>query len=395
MQGRGNTRAETPNEGIFAGRRVWRAFGAAALWGMAVQVCRGDAGFAKKGRIGARRSPWFSDLGEGVVRCELCPAHCRLRPGMRGRCRVRENRGGAGYTLVFGTPCILQLDPIERKPFYHVLPASRSFSVSTAGCNFACKFCQVWDTALVAPEEVHAHDASPEDVVRHAQEANARSVAYTFGEPVAFFEYMLATARLARRAGLLNLLHSNGYICREPLKVLVETLDAANVDLKGFDRAFYRDVCGGERDPVLETLKTLKAGGIHIEITNLLVPTLNDGMPEIREMCRWIGGELGVETPLHFSRFYPLYQLANLPPTPVLTLNRARETAFEAGLRYVYVSNVPGHEGENTLCPGCGQVLIQRIGFMVEDVRIERGNCAHCGRRVPGIWSQDQPMRRR
>lgn len=341
---------------------------------------------AIKGFIGARRSPWFSELGQGRLRCELCPKACQLAPGERGLCRVRENRAGKGVSLVYGAPGILQLDPIERKPFYHVLPGSRSLSLSTAGCNFDCKFCEVWDTVLVDPESIHAYDVPPGDVVRFAREAGARSVAFTFGEPVVFFEYMYDTARLAREAGLRTLLHSNGYINPEPLRQLCEVLDGANIDLKGFDADFYRDICRGELAPVLETLKTLHAAKVHLELTTLLIPTLNDRVETVREMTRWIYGQFGPEIPLHFSRFYPLYQLTNLPPTPISSLDAARDTAMAEGLDYVYLAGVPGHAGEHTRCPACNTVLIERLGFMIENCRLTDGRCEACGQVVPGLW---------
>ncbi len=361
--------------------------GACLCGAKAVRLSAAEPHTARMGRIGARRSPWFTKLEGQRVRCTLCPRACVLAPGRRGPCRVRENRKGTGYTLVYGTPAILQTDPIERKPFFHVLPASRSLSVATAGCPYACKFCQVWDMALVAPEEVHTYEVSPAEVVRHARAADVRSVAYTYGEPVAFFEYMLDTARLVREEGLLNLLHSNGAINPAPLAELCPVLDGANIDLKGWDDDFYRDVCGGEKAPVLETLRALRAAGVHLEITSLLIPTLNDQPGNLRAMCRWIKQELGAHTPLHFSRFYPLYQLANLPPTPVSMLEKARALAGEEGLEYVYIANVPGHAGERTYCPACGETAIDRIGFVVEAVAIDNGHCSHCGHRIPGIWS--------
>jgi pyruvate formate lyase activating enzyme len=342
---------------------------------------------ARRGFVNPIPASFFSELGGGLIRCDLCPHACRMAPGERGRCQVRENRGGRGYTLAHGNPCVVQLEPVERKPFFHVVPGSRSFSVATAGCNLECGFCEVWDTAQVAPEDVHAYDLPPEAIVEKAGESGARSVAHTFGEPVVFFEYMEAIATLARREGLLSLMHSAGFINPDPLERLCRVMDAANVDLKSFDAGFYRRVCGGELEPVLETLKTLRTAGTHLEVTNILIPTLNDDMEMVRRMCEWIAVELGPETPIHFSRFYPLYKLANLPPTPVSTLNAARAAAMAAGLRYVYVAKVPGHEGENTICPGCQEMVIRRMGFMVEELRLADGRCDRCGEAIPGIWA--------
>ncbi len=348
---------------------------------------RAAAQTAQKGLIRTIRSPWFSPAEDNHIRCGLCPVQCDIAPGGRGRCLVRENRDGTGHSLVYGNPALVQLDPIERKPLFHVLPGSRSLSVSTAGCNIECKFCEVWDMALVAPEEVHAYDMPPEMVVQQAEKARARSVSYAFGEPVVFYEYMKAIGTLAKEAGLLSVMHSNGYINPEPLKALCPVLDAVNIDFKSFDPAFYRDVCDGELKPVLDTLRLLKEEGVHIELTNLIIPTLNDDMDRIREMCLWIKNELGEGVPIHFARFYPLYKLANLPPTPVSTLDEARATAFEAGLSYVYIANVTGHEGENTFCPQCKEIVIKRLGFVIEEEHIQDGNCGHCGHALPGIWS--------
>lgn len=342
---------------------------------------------ARKGLVRPVRSPWFSKHGRGMVRCELCPRGCELAEGERAPCRVRENREGEGYTLAYGNPALVQEDPIERKPFFHVLPGSRALSISTAGCNLACQFCEVWDMALVNPEDVHAYDMPPEAVVAHALAGNLQSISYAFGEPVAFYEYMAAVATPAREAGLLNLVHTAAYIRPEPLRELSGMIDAANVDLKSFDPEFYRDVVGGELEPVLESLKLLRDEGVHLEITNIIIPTLNDDMEMISAMCQWIVSELGPDVPLHLSRFYPLYKLSNLPRTPVSTLDRARDTALEAGLRFVYIAKVTGHEGENTFCPRCGETVIKRMGFVVEELNLENSACIYCGETIPGRWS--------
>jgi pyruvate formate lyase activating enzyme len=387
----GRKKGDTGRESPMNRRDLLRLVGGGAcalgLGRMAGSPMVAHAQEARKGFTNPVRAPFFTQLGGGRIRCDLCPHLCQLAPGERGRCRVRENRGGRGYTLSHGNPCVVQLEPVERKPFFHVVPGSRSFSVATAGCNLECGFCEVWDTALVAPEDVHAFDLPPGTIVQKARESGARSVAYTFGEPVVFFEYMEGIATLARREGLLSLMHSAGFINPEPLERLIPLMDGANIDLKGFDEGFYRRVTGGELAPVLETLKALKAAGVHLEITNILVPTLNDDMGTVRRMCGWIADELGPDTPLHFSRFYPLYKLANLPPTPVSTLNQARASAMEEGLRFVYVAKVPGHEGENTICPGCREMVIRRMGFMVEEMRVAEGKCDRCGETIPGIWA--------
>ncbi|MGQ9653440.1 MAG: AmmeMemoRadiSam system radical SAM enzyme [Thermodesulfobacteriota bacterium] len=339
-----------------------------------------------KGLIKARRSPFSSRMEGGAVRCELCPRRCRLAKGKRGPCRVRENRDGDLFTLVYGNPCVLHLEPVERDPFYHVLPGSRSLCLATAGCNFECKFCQTWEVSQASPEEVYNLDVPPHGVVERAKQMEARSVAYTFVEPAVFYEYMLDIGYLAKKAGLLNLIHSNGFISPGPLRELCKTLDAANIDLKGFTEEYYREVCGGEIAPVLETLRILKDNGVHVEVTNLIVPTRNDDMSLIREMCLWVKGELGPETPIHFSRFYPLYKLRNLPPTPVSTLEAARATALSCGLQHVYIGNVPGHEAQHSFCARCRKRIIQRTGYMVGEIQVRGGKCGHCGEPVPGIW---------
>jgi len=341
---------------------------------------------AKKGFTNPVRSPWFTELNDGKIRCDLCPRQCELRDGERAPCRVRENRGGTGYTLAYGNPALLQEDPIERKPFFHVLPGSRAFSISTAGCNLDCKFCEVWDMALEYPEEVYAHDVSPERVLQHAQESGVQSISYAFGEPIIFYEYMSEITSLASEAGLLNLVHTAGYVQQEPLRELLGQIDAVNVDLKSFNEAFYKDVVGGELQPVLDTLRLLRENGVHIEITNILIPGQNDDMTEIAEMCTWIAEELGSDIPLHFVRFYPLYKMSEIPRTPVSTLTEAHETAQQAGLKFVYISRVSDHEAENTFCPACGEKIIDRLGFVIEEVNMVDGRCAYCDEEIPGRW---------
>jgi pyruvate formate lyase activating enzyme len=341
----------------------------------------------KKGFIKTKLSSYFTPLGGGEVQCELCPQKCRVSKGKRGLCRVRENRDGNYYTLVYGNPCAVHLDPIEKKPFFHVLPSTSSFSIATAGCNFQCKFCQNWEISQASPEDLYNIDFPPESVVQKAKEAKAQSIAYTYVEPTIFYEYMLDTAQLAKKAGLLNVYHSNGFINPTPLRNLCKVLDAADIDLKGFTEGFYQELCSGELAPVLNTLKILKQEKVHVEITNLMIPTKNDDISVVKEMCLWIKKELGPETPIHFSRFYPLYRLKNLPPTPVSTLEKARTAALSAGLEYVYIGNVPGHESESTFCPKCKKLLIQRTGYMVGEIHLKGGKCGYCGKPIPGIWT--------
>jgi pyruvate formate lyase activating enzyme len=341
----------------------------------------------KKGFIKTKLSPYFTPLEGGDIQCELCPHRCRVAKGKRGICRVRENRDGKYYSLVYGNPCALNLDPVEKKPFFHVLPGTTSFSLATAGCNFQCKFCQNWEISQASPEDVYSYEVPPELIISKAKEIGARSVAHTYVEPTIFYEYMLDIGHLTKKEGLLNVTHSNGFISPVPLKNLCKVLDAANIDLKGFTENFYHELCGGELNPVLETLKTLKHEKVHLEITNLIIPTKNDEMSVLKEMCLWIKKDLGADTPIHFSRFYPLYKLKTLPPTPVSTLEKAREVALSAGLEYVYIGNIPGHAGENTFCPKCKKMVIQRTGYMVGEINLKAGKCRYCGKPIPGIWA--------
>ncbi len=345
------------------------------------------AQMAQKGLIKTKLSPYFTPLGGGEIQCELCPRRCRVPKGERGYCRVRENRGGQFYSLVHGNPCVIDLYPIEKECFLHVLPGTRSLSVSTAGCNFECKFCENWEISQAFPEEVYSYGIPAEILVKKAKEIGACSITYTYAEPTTFYEYMLDIAHAARRAGLVNAIHSNGFINQGPLRELGTVLDAAQIDLKGFSEMFYRELCNGELAPVLETLKALKQQKIHVEITNIVIPTKNDKMSMVREMCLWVKEELGADTPIVFSRFYPLHKLKRLPATPVRTLEKARALAMSLGLEYVYIGRVPGHEGWNSYCPECKQMVIQRVGYMIKEIHLKEGKCGYCGRPIPGIWA--------
>jgi len=325
------------------------------------------------------------------VQCNLCPHRCIIADGERGECRVRENRGGRLYSVVYGNPCAVHVDPIEKKPFYHYLPAAAAFSLATAGCNLRCLYCQNWSISQVAPEDTQNADLPPEAVVRYAQEYDAPVIAYTYSEPIVFYEYVLATARLAREQGLRNVVISAGFINPEPLRELCAAVDGIKIDLKGYDEDFYREVCGGELGPVLETIRTIYESGTHLEIVNLVVPTLNDSPDQLRALARWVAGDLSPDVPLHLTRFHPQYKLTNLPPTPLETLERAREIALEEGVRFAYVGNVPGHPGNHTYCPACGQPVIVRQGFAVAEYHLDGGKCAYCGEPIPGVWWPGRP----
>jgi len=359
----------------------------AFLWGLSGYPSFALAQREKKGLIGIKLSPHFLPLNNRRIQCQLCPRECLVADKQRGFCGVRENRGGKYYSLVYGNPCAVHVDPIEKKPFYHLLPASTSFSIATAGCNFRCKFCQNWEISQTTPDETYNLDLPPDKIVTLAKKAGSRSIAYTYVEPTIFFEFMLDTAKLAKKEGILNVYHSNGFINPGPLKELCQVLDAANIDLKGFTEEFYSSMSQGRLAPVLQTLKTLKKEGVHLEITNLVIPTKNDAADNVRKMCSWIKNEVGADTPLHFSRFYPLYKLRNLPPTPVSTLEKSRQIAMDVGLKFVYIGNVPGHEGERTYCPSCRKLLIGRQGYYIVEVHLNKGKCKFCGQPIPGIWT--------
>jgi pyruvate formate lyase activating enzyme len=323
--------------------------------------------------------------GHRVI-CLICPNQCVLSPGDRSVCRSRVNLEGRLYTLAYGNPCAVHIDPIEKKPLYHFRPKTRSFSLAAAGCNFRCLNCQNWEISQAKPHEVQHQELFPEHAVASARTGGADSIAYTYSEPITFFEYMLDTARLARSAGLRNLLISNGYINREPLIELCRVIDAANINLKAFSDAVYRKLNGGRLEPVLATLKTLHQEGVHLEITNLVVPTYVDDEDLVRRMCAWILKELGPDHPLHFLRFQPLYKLDRLPPTPVSTLARFREIALAEGIRYAYVGNVPQHEGNHTYCHQCRRLLIARSGYFIREIHLNGQRCEYCGASIPGVW---------
>ncbi len=322
----------------------------------------------------------------GNVQCQLCPTECVLENYQVGGCRTRINRDGVLYSLVYGKPCAVAIDPIEKKPFYHFLPATTAFSIATAGCVLGCKFCQNWQISQANPEDTDNYNLPPDDVVRQAAFYNCRTITYTYTEPAVFYEYMYDTAQLAKKFGIRNTMHTCGYITGKPLRELSRYMDAADVDLKAFTDDFYSRICGGRLKPVLDALVVLRQEGVWLEITNLVIPTLNDNIEEIGEMSAWIVKNLGPDVPIHFSRFFPQYKLKDLPPTPFETMQDARKAALDAGLRYVYLGNVRS-EAENTRCHRCGRLLIERAGYHVKQNNIKKGNCAFCGARIPGVWS--------
>jgi pyruvate formate lyase activating enzyme len=330
---------------------------------------------------------FYKQLQNNEIMCELCPFGCTVKDGERGRCRVRENRGGRYYTLVYGKPVALNNDPVEKKPFFHVYPGSKVFSIATVGCNIRCKFCQNWEISQANPGDIRVRYIPPAVIAATAKRVGAKAVAYTYSEPTIFYEYMTDCAKAARDMGLGNIMISNGFMQPEPLKQLVPLMTAIKIDLKAFNQKFYGKVCGGLLTPVLDTLKRLSGHGVWFEIVVLLIPTLNDNMDDIRRMSEWIVKEIGPNVPLHFTRFHPCYKIRNLPRTPPKTLHRARSIAMASGCNFVYTGNMPGGEGESTYCPKCKTNVLRRYGHMVISNELAKGKCHKCGGAVPGVWS--------
>jgi pyruvate formate lyase activating enzyme len=335
-------------------------------------------------RVEAR---FYEKLPGKNVRCKLCPRGCVVGDRQRGHCRVRENRGGTYYSLVHSRVCAAHIDPIEKKPFFHFHPGILAFSLATAGCNVNCKFCQNWEISQAKPEDLPARYMPPADVAVLAKQNQCPAVAFTYSEPTVFNEFVTDAADAAREQGTKAVVVSNGFIQQEPLKRLCKHVDAIKIDLKAFSAKYYREVVNAELQPVLDTLVTTRKEAKWMEIVHLVVPTLNDSDTEFRDLARWINANLGSDVPIHFTRFQPLYLLKNLPPTPVETLERAKAIADAEGLQYAYIGNVPGHPAENTCCPKCRRLLIERAGFTITQNHIRKGKCEYCQHVIPGVWS--------
>ncbi|MGD2142292.1 MAG: AmmeMemoRadiSam system radical SAM enzyme [Candidatus Bathyarchaeota archaeon] len=357
------------------------------------------SGLFRPSTEGLTEAMYYSSLNNDVVQCQLCFRKCTIQAGSRGFCNNRMNIGGTLYTLVYEKPCAIQIDPVEKEPLFHVLPNSNIFCIGTSGCNFRCSFCQNWHLSHKRPEEVNFLKKSPIDLVNMAVHYNCTGFHFTYNEPTVFFEYMLDVATETKNRGLHTAFHTNGAINPEPLRRLLKHMDAVTVDLKSFDQEFYDYVTeqsdsgpflpsSPALDAVLSTLQTIKEEGVWLEIVNLVIPTLNDDVENIREMCIWIRDNLGEDVPLHFSRFMPAYKLTKLPYTPVETLEMARRIATSVGLNYVYVGNVPGHEWNSSFCPNCSEPVIIRYHFSVLQNNIEDGKCKFCGLDIPGIWNK-------
>jgi pyruvate formate lyase activating enzyme len=330
----------------------------------------------------------YESLETNKVRCKLCRHRCVIDDGRRGICGVRENRQGVLYTLVYDRIIARNVDPIEKKPLFHLLPGSRSYSIATVGCNFTCRHCQNADIAQMPADRdgmIAGQSTTPEQIVADARRCDCASIAYTYTEPTVFFELAYETARRAHSQGLKNVFVTNGYMSVEALEMIQPYLDAANVDLKAFNPKFYREICGGRLKHVLASLEAMKTRGVFVEITTLLIPGLNDDPEELKALAAFVVEKLGPETPWHVSRFHPTYRLTDRPATPVATLTAARDIGRQAGLHYVYTGNVPGNDGENTFCPACGRKVIERWGFAVREYAIQDGCCRHCGHPIHGV----------
>jgi len=320
------------------------------------------------------------------IKCKLCPQACELKEGETGDCRTRMVKDNKLHTIAYGNPCAVHIDPIEKKPLYHFLPSTTAFSIATAGCNLACLNCQNWNISQASPKDTRNYDLMPDKTLKECIKNDCASIAYTYSDPIAFYEYTFDTAMVARQEGIKNVFISAGYIHETPLREIARYLDGANIDLKSFENEIYEMLNAGTLEPVLDTLRILRDEGVWLEITNLVVPTWTDDMDMIRQMCAWLVSNGFEDTPLHFSRFHPMYKLTNLPATPRNTLVEARQIAISEGMHYVYIGNVPGSEAENTICHHCGEIAIERKGYTILQNNTTDGKCDGCGGLIPGVW---------
>lgn len=328
---------------------------------------------------------FYEKLEGNIVQCHMCSHHCNIVERKRGLCGVRENREGTLHSLVYGRLVSNHVDPIEKKPLFHFIPGSSAYSIATVGCNFRCNNCQNWEISQSPKPQnpIMGRAVSPEDIVQATKRMRCESIAYTYTEPVIFMEYALDTAKLAMEQGLKNVFVTNGYITEKALRKLAPFLHAANIDLKSFSDKFYRENCGAQLQPILDTITLHKKLGIWVEVTTLIIPTLNDSEEILKEIATFIA-DVGVEIPWHISRFYPAYELIDLPPTPRDTINKAREIGLKAGLRYIYQGNLRG-EGENTYCYHCCELLIERDGYRIVKNQIVDSMCPRCGVKIDGV----------
>lgn len=334
-----------------------------------------------------KEADYYQTMADGRVRCTLCPHACVMAEGKTGICRSRINRGGKLYSLAYGNVCSVAVDPVEKKPLLHFHPGMKCLSIACTGCNFHCLNCQNYEISQAAPSEMPGQECTPQDIVSYCLEHRIPAIAYTYTEPLTYLEFIRDIATLAHEQGIYNILVSAGYVNHQPLADLAKVLDAANIDLKAYDDALYRKINGGTLQPVLHTLVQLKEAGVWVEVTNLVIPGVNDKENMIRDMCRWLVANGYAENPLHFSRFFPLYRMTDKPVTPLDTLLRAREIAQTEGMKYVYIGNVQEIEAEDTHCPQCGALLVKRDGYrIISDKLSATGRCPTCGTTISGEW---------
>ncbi|HLD36510.1 MAG TPA: AmmeMemoRadiSam system radical SAM enzyme [Planctomycetota bacterium] len=351
-------------------------------------VAQGRIVSAEPAKDTRREVAYYKKLDDGTVECLTCPKKCKVLNQGRGICGNKLNDDGFYYSLVYAKPCTTNIDPIEKKPLFHFLPGSQAYSLSTAGCNLGCSFCQNWQISQSKPEQLDSYNLTPKDIVEQAKKSEAKVIAFTYGEPIVFYEYMSDIASLARKSDIHSVMISNGYINPEPLTKLCKHLSAVKIDLKAFTEEFYRKYCNASLQPVLDTLLTLKKIGIWFEVVVLIIPTLNDSAKEIKAMCEWIKNNLGDSVPVHFSRFHPEYKLKNLPMTPVKTMEDSRQIACDAGLKFVYLGNIPSHSAESTYCPDCKKTIIKRTGYRIAENLVKAGKCPFCSALIPGYWNK-------
>lgn len=366
-----------------------RTFIKTGLCGTACTLLSSGALFA-----GATDKPWkwsreamFQAETPKGIRCLICPNECTLKEGELSECHNRRVYKGKLFTIAYGNPCAIHLDPIEKKPLYHFFPDSNAFSIATAGCNLACLNCQNWTISQVSPEETQNYDLMPGKVIEQARKYSCKSIAYTYSEPITWYEYLHDTSLLARDAGIKNVLVSAGYINKDPLLDMCKVIDAANIDLKSMDDNIYLKLNAGKLEPVLNTLRTMKDEGVWLEITNLVVPSWTDDLDMIRKMCNWLAENGFDDTPIHFSRFHPKYKLQRLPVTPLKTLEAAKGIALSEGMKFIYIGNVPGSRDANTLCPNCREILVERSGYTIKKMKVTNGLCFNCSESIPGHWN--------
>ena len=321
-----------------------------------------------------------------TIQCNLCPKSCIIAPGERGNCRIRYNLNDKLINLTYSHPCTMHVDPIEKKPLFHFYPGEQIFSVATAGCNLHCKNCQNWQISQANPEDIPSYKVTPQELVFLSKQYNCNMIAYTYTEPLASYEYTLDSSIIAKSHGLKNVLVTSGYLNRAPLKKLYRYIDAVNIDLKFFNDTMYKKITTGSLKPVLDALVLAREMNVWLEITHLIIPTLNDDLKEIEKMCVWIHKNLGEEVPIHFSRFQPHYLLQNLPATPYSTLKDAHNIARQTGLKFAYIGNVYGTHEESTFCPSCNKTVIKRVGYNILEYNIIDGKCSYCKTPVAGRW---------